>query len=173
VENQNAFQFQWNSALGYSVSLFLLINFIYLLLGILTPILYPGNSMKFTEMFGLVFSPRSDKAAFGKTTLEIVGQNSAIMSTKIAIYQMYFGLYCAIAILHFFIVWFGLKCGHSWALWALTASNFAVIFFFILGARYFSQQLTPLYFKDLPPYATIPGLLLPIATVLGWLGLHS
>ena len=170
--HQPPFDFAWNSTLGYSVMLFLLITFLYLVLGVVTPLTANKYCARWTELFGLVFSPRSDKAAFGKSAKEIVDQDPSVMVTKISIYQLHFGMYLAVAILHFCLVWFGLRHGHAWALWALAASDVAIVFFFLMAVRTFSTQLTQLHFGDLPPFIYVPGMILPFAVILGWLGLR-
>ena len=57
------FHFSWNSTLGYSVILFLLMNLIYFLSGFLMPLFYRFFEHKTTKMFGFIFSSRSDIAA--------------------------------------------------------------------------------------------------------------
>jgi hypothetical protein len=78
----------------------------------------------------------------------------------------------AVAILHFWLVWFGLRNGQPWSLWALTSANLVIIIFFLLAARDFSVRLAPLQLSDLAPYALLPAIILPFAAVLGWIGLH-
>ena len=95
------------------------------------------------------------------------------MATKVTAYDMMFGLCLGVAILHFCLIWFGLRNGQTWSLWALTFANLAIIFSFLVAVRDFSVSLAPLRLSDLPPYATIPGFILPFPTVFGWIGLYS
>lgn len=164
-------EFRWMTLLGFSVMLFLLINFMYAVVGMLTPIAFRLYGTELTQKFGLIVSPRADKAVFGDAIESVIKQPSA-MVTKVSVYDMISGLYIAIAILHFCLVWFGLRNGLAWSLWALTFSDIAVVAGYLLATYHFSNNLTPLRFGDLAPYATLPALILPFATLLGWLGLR-
>ena len=143
----------------------------YLIVGVLTPIFFRLYGFELTEKFGLIFSPRTDVQAFGNS-IERIKKDHVVMMTKISVYDMISGLYLAVAILHFCIVWFGLRQGNAWSLWSLTLSNVAIILFFLIAARNFSANVTPLRFSDLAPYALLPAFILPFAVFLGWIGLR-
>ena len=171
VPSNPSFHFHWNSPLGYSVMLFLLVNLMYLIIGVLTPIAFRLYGTQLTHRFGLVFSPRSDVAAFGKSSADLIHDQPAAQYTKVTIYYMLSGLYLAVAILHFCLVWFGLRSGQPWALWALTFANLSIVLLFFFGVRYFSTHVTPLSLGDLYPYVLLPAVVFPIASVLGWIGI--
>ena len=172
MNSASSIDFRWLSPLGISVILFLIISAVYLLCGFLTSIGFRLYGSQLTNQFGLIFSARSDAASFGRTPHEIILDNPSILAAKVSIMDMIFGLYAAVGILHACLVWFGLRNGQAWSLWALAASDFVIIFFFLLAAKNFSATLAPLRFSDLAPYALVPGAILPFATVLGWVGLR-
>ena len=164
--------FSWNSLLGYSVILFLLINFCYLTMGLLAPIAFRLYGTRLTEKFGLIYSPRSDKKAFGEADVNRIRSSPVVKATKISVYDVIAGLYLAVAILHFCIVWYGLRLGFSWSLWALAMADLAIPVYQYLAARNFSVNITPLNLSDFFPYVLVPALILPVALILGWLGLR-
>ena len=163
--------FSWNSLLGYSVILFLLINFCYVTMGLLAPIAFRLYGSQLTEKFGLVYSPRADKIAFGESNVNNIRNSKAVSTIKLSVYDVISGLYVAVAVLHFFIVWYGLRMGFSWSLWALTFADLAIPAYQYLAARNFSVNITPLHLSDFFPYVMVPALILPVAFILGWLGL--
>lgn len=172
MEQTTTFQFSWNSPIGVSVIIFLLMNFIYLLVGIFPPILFRFFGNLLSVKLGLVFSPASDVAAFGKNATELMKENPSALVIKTTFYDVITGLYLAHAILHFCLIWFCLMRGQTWSFWALTFSDLAVIGFYLLAARNFSTHLAPLKFGDLMPFATVPGILLPFAVIFGYIGLY-
>lgn len=172
MEQTTTFQFSWNSPIGVSVIIFLLMNFIYLLVGIFPPILFRFFGNLLSVKLGLVFSPASDVAAFGKNAIELMKENPSALVIKTTFYDVITGLYLAHAILHFCLIWFCLIRGQTWSFWALTFSDLAVIGFYLLAARNLSTHLAPLKFGNLMPFATVPGILLPFAVIFGYIGLY-
>lgn len=166
------FNFQWGTPLGFSVALFLFMNLIYFLVGIFPPILFRSIGKWLSIKLGLAFSPRSDVIAFGKNAEEVMKENPSALIIKTTVYDMITGLYLAYAVLHLCLVMFGLMHGERWALWVLTFSDLAIIFFYLVAARNFSRHLAPLKFSDLMPFATVPGIVLPLASALGFFGLY-
>jgi len=150
----------------------MIINLVYLIFGLLTPFAFHYFGHWLNEKFGLVFSPASDVVAFGKPSGDIAKDNPSALVIKTTVYDMFSGLYLAVAVLHFCLVWFGLMRGQDWSIWALTFSDLAIIAFFLLAARNFSVHLAPLGWRDLMPFTMVPGIILPFATVLGFIGIY-
>ena len=164
--------FRWASPLGVSVALFLLINAAYLVMGLLAPIAFRLFGPELSDKFGLVFSPRTDTAVFGRSAAEIAREQPAAQVIKVSVYDMLSGLYLAVAILHFPIVWLGLRQGQAWSLWTLTAADLAIVLLFALAVHHYSAHLVQLRITDLFPYVLVPAFILPFAAVLGWIGLR-
>ena len=164
--------FNWNSFLGYSVILFLLINLCYIVMGLLAPVAFRIYGTQLTEKFGLIYSPRTDAIAFGESEVGRIKSLPVVKVTKVSVYDVISGLYLAVAVLHLCIVWYGLRMGLSWSLWALTFADLAIFGYQLMAARNFSFNITPLNLSDMFPYVLIPGLILPVATILGWIGLR-
>src|SRR5574341_331754 len=153
--------FRWLSPLGVSVILFLLITFMYVLMGIVSPILHHMIGLRFVEWFGLVWGKGADTQAYGRPPEVIAREHPEILATRVLAYDMLGGLYLCAAILHFCAVWFGLREGRAWALWALTLADLAIVAYYLIAGRLFSAAVTPVTLGDMHPYALFPALILP------------
>ena len=167
--------FRWLSLLGVSAILFLSFSLICLIFGTLAPFLvrrYGPGSPSASLMDWFVFSPRADSAYFGKTPTELVKETPAIAELHVTLLNLFGGFLICLAIAQFCLVWFGLRAGHAWALWALVISDFAVVIhYWVVVVPPFARAF-PLGFSDLHPYVLYPMVAVPIAALLGWLGLH-
>ncbi len=170
-----AFDFRWLSPLGISVILFLGFSLICLVFGALGPFLvrrYGPGSSSASLMNWFVFSVRADTAYFGQSPPDLVKENSAIAELHVTMLNLFGGFLICLAIAQFCLVWFGLREGHLWALWALAISDLAVVVhYWVLVVPPFARAF-PLGFSDLHPYVLYPMVAVPIATLLGWLGLR-
>src|SRR5262245_40456172 len=163
-----ALGFRWASSLGVSVILFLIISFLYLMIGALTPIAYRRYGSELVSAFGLGFSRTSDRAAFGQPPTELVRQHPELMAMRVVVFDMFSGLYLALFVLHTAVTWFGLRRGFMWSLWTLLIADVALPLYYFVALMYFSRRLAPLTFADVPPYFYVPLLILPFAAAFGW-----
>jgi len=172
--NQPAFLFRWLSPFGISAMLFLGFSVICLIFGILGPVLvrrYGPGSPSASLMDWFVFSVRADTAYFGKSPTELAKATPALAELHVTMLNVFGGFLICLAILQFCLVWFGLREGHTWALWALSLADIAVVIhFWALVVLPFARSF-PLGLSDLPPYALYLTVAVPIAAVLGWVGL--
>jgi hypothetical protein len=72
------------------------------------------------------------------------------------------------------LAWFGVRDAQAWALWAAILGNGAML------AVYWGVAILPFmreagvgYFELWHPYALAPTVLVPMAGVLGWIGLQA
>lgn len=122
--------FRWLSPLGVSAGLFLVFGLICLIFGTLAPFLvrrYGPGSPSASLMDWFVFSVRADSAFFGKPPVELIKEMPAIAELHVTLLNLFGGFLICLAIAHFCLVWFGLRAGHQWALWALAISDLAVV----------------------------------------------
>ena len=175
MTTQPAFTFRWLSPLGITAILFLGFSLICLIFGTLGPVLvrrYGPGSPSASLMNWFVFSPRADAAYFGKSPTELAKEDPAIAELHVAMLNLYGGFLICLAITQICLVWFGLRNGYMWALWALAISDLAVVVhYWVIVVPPFARSF-PLGMSDLHPYVLYPMIAVPIATILGWLNLR-
>jgi len=172
---QTTFNFQWLSPLGIAVVLFLLSGAI----NILTPIAslfllhrYGPISPQTPQYFA--FSARADEAWLGKSPAQLVEEFPGLRRLYLLLIDFTEAFALGFAILTIGLVWFGLRTGQGWALWTILGGNVAML------AIYWGVALIPImrqygfpYMEIFHPFAAIPTVLVPIATVLAWIGLRT
>lgn len=173
---QSKFAFRWFSPLGIASILFLLWGVLFLLEGILGPTLvarYGPGSPTPSMMDYFLFNAQVDTAYFGRPPLELVQETPAIAKLHTLMINHTVGFFFPLGILQLSIVWFGLRRGHRWALWTLAIGNIAY------ALRYWVIEIPPVFsvvpvgLSGLHPYALYPTVAVPVATLLGWLGLRG
>src|SRR3989304_8831539 len=107
-------EFHWFSSLGISVILFLIYGAVYVLIGMLTPIMLDPQSG--TLVF---FSPNTDAKLFGQEPAKLIEGNKNFAMLRQILLFVIAGLLTATGIFHLALTWFGLRQGHAWALAAL------------------------------------------------------
>ncbi len=167
MPNQAPVEFQWLSPLGISVALFLLYGGLYVLIGVLAPLLLNrgiGPAI-------LIVSSRTDSIVFGRSPSEILRDDPALFQLRTILLRMIGGLLVTAGCFHLALTWFGLRQGQTWALAALAIEGFAALPFWYLALRPYFQQGVNLTLFDVPPFMWVPAALLLPAVVLGWIGL--
>lgn len=169
MTTESTFNFQWLSLLGISTILFLLFGLLNVLVGVLTPILVRPDRLDSTNI--LLMSERTDTTLFGGSPSELVAQNKHLGLLRQLLLFWMAGLLLSFGLFQLAVTWFGLRQGQAWALWTLTVSDLAML-------PYWSLILTT-YVRGgvVPGVGDVPPLLLylaviPIAALLGWLGLR-
>jgi hypothetical protein len=172
---QTVGEFTWLSPLGVSTLLFLGFSLICFILGAFGPFLvrrYGPGSASASLMNWFVFSVRADEAYFGKPPAELVKGDPVIAELHVTMINLFGGFLICLAIIQFCLAWFGLRSGYRWALWALAAGDLAmVVHYWVFVVPPFARSFH-LGFSDLHPYALYPMIAVPVATLLGWIGLH-
>ncbi len=173
---QPAVEFQWLSALGASVALFLLLGALTVVAGVLAMVLYfpPGRTARFAAQgqTSLVLLQRGDSDYFGAPLQEVYARNPDVAAVVDLQMLVKSGLWLAFGIFEIVVTWFGLRQGQRWALWTLAGANAAMIVGWgLVVVRYLQRGAT--VDLDLPPVVFLwPSLVVPVATVLGWVGLR-
>jgi hypothetical protein len=145
--------FSWASPIGLSSILFMAIAAIYVLIG--------GIGLILIIIFA---KPIAD-----------VNRDSPQIGNYISILMIVFcSFMVSMGILQFGIAKYALIEAARWALWYSVISNlFMLIIYWVVVIVPVMKEFKVGYFALWHPYALIPTLLLPIATILGWLGLKS
>ncbi|HEU5317910.1 MAG TPA: hypothetical protein VFX49_17495 [Chloroflexota bacterium] len=160
--------FRWGSPLGVSVVLFLVYGAIYLLIGGAWPLAHRLGA----DRAYLIISERTDAAVFGPSPAEILRTNHQLDQLRTILFAMMCGLMVAAGTLIATVAWFGLRRGQPWALAALVLAGVAVLPYWWIVFRPYTQVGAPIGLGDLPPFMWVPAALLGPAALVGWVGLR-
>lgn len=167
---QPAFEFQWHSSVGIATGLFLSYGVFSLVVsGILTPLLARRMQRRI-----LLIGPRSDTILFGRTPAELLDACPEVGLVQHTLFMLPAGALMSFGILQLALTWYGLKNGEPWAFWALVIGDLSILPFLAFYLRPFLQRGAPVFPRGLaaPPIFYFPFVIIPIAAVLGWLGLR-
>ena len=160
--------FRWGSTLGISVVLFLAFGALNVLIGVLIPVFVRPDRLTSNILFT---STRPDTALFGASPEMLMAQDRPLGMLRYVMTLWLGGLFVGFGVLQVAGAWFGLRAGHTWALWSLTVADLAIApFWGIILARYAQAGVVP-NFGELPPLVTYL-VLIPVAALLGWIGLR-
>ncbi|HKY84932.1 MAG TPA: hypothetical protein VJ160_08925 [Anaerolineales bacterium] len=160
--------FRWLSPLGISVVLFLLLGAFHILIGILTPVFVRAD--RITSNI-LLTSTRPDTALLGASPEDLIAKDRPLGLVRVVTVNWLAGYMIGFGILQVMVSWVGLRAGQSWALWSLTAAGFAMVPAIWMSLRPFAQAGTMPGLGEMPPFITFL-VVVPIAAVLGWIGLR-
>ena len=159
-------EFRWRSALGASVTLFVLYGVVSVLASIAVPVSMHLGGLAGTPF--LVLGHDADSAflarpveSLGLTDLRLAMFLVNFMDTMCA-YMASFGL------LQLGIAWFALRRGQGWALWTLLVANLAVFPYYVAVASAYVQLAISVASPGFSAFfvGTLASVLL--ATALGW-----
>ena len=119
-----------------------------------------------------LFHPRPDAAVFGS---EAVGERDAARVRMLGImhWDWLSGTLVSFGILQLAVDWFGLASGERWAYFALVLANLALAPYYALIVGRYVRAGARLRLLEVPPLMWVPTFLIPIAIVLGWIGLAT
>lgn len=119
-----------------------------------------------------LFHPRPDAAVFGP---EPVGERDSARVRLLGVmhWDWLSGTLVSFGILQIAVDWFGLASGERWAYFALVLANLALAPYYALIVRRYARAGARLRLLEIPPLMWVPAFLVPIAIVLGWIGLPS
>ena len=160
-------EFQWASALGVSVVLFLLSGILHLLIGILTPL---AVDSEFSRKI-LMISNRADSAFFGVEPSQLLQRTPELAKLRAALSPVIGGWLITIGILTITVTWFGLRNFQTWSLFTLAGCGLILAFFWMMTIRQYLQAGVHIPFAELPPIFWIPAVTLVPAAILGWIGI--
>ncbi len=171
-----SFEFRWLSPLGISVALFLVLGLLTVVAGLLAVVLYfpPGRTARFAAQGQptLVLLEQGDSDYFGAPLPEVYARNPDVAEIIDLHMLIKSGQWLAFGIVEIVIAWFGLRLGQRWALWTLAGANAAAVFGWCLVVVRYWQRGAHVDL-DLPPVIFLwPLFVVPVAAVLGWIGLR-
>lgn len=160
--------FRWGSALGISVALFLVWGALYVIIGVLTPVLMDRGIGTQT----LIFSVPTDTVVFGASPADLLRTNRPVATLRTILLRIVAALLLAAGLLVLTVTWYGLRTGQMWALGALALTGLAVLPYWWLAYQPYARAGARVWLGDMPPFMWVPAALLIPAVILGWLGLR-
>lgn len=157
-----------SSALIVSAVLFGALAALSLVVGLFVPFAIRANGIH-PGPPGL-FHPRPDAELFGS---EPVGDRDAARVRLLGImhFDWLSGNLILVGILELGVVWFGLARGEVWAYVLLVRANLAVVPYYVLIVGRYVRAGVRLRLIEVPPLMWVPVFALPVAIILGWVGL--
>lgn len=145
--------------------LFLVAGILWLLTGVLTPLLLDRGFGK-ADLFG---SPAADAALYGNDPEAILASNPDLATLRGVVLRVIAGLLVASGSLVIALAWFGLKPATAWALGALSFVGVIVVPYWWISFRPYRDAGIGMSLLDMPPFMWVPALLMPLAGALGWI----
>jgi len=146
--------------------LFVIAGGLWLVIGLLAPFIMDTAAGKRT-LFG---SPTTDKALYGAPPEELLVSNLQLATFRQVILLAIAGLLVSTGLLTGAVAWFGLREPEAWALGLLTVVGLVVLPYWWIAFAPYREAGIRLRVLDLPPFMWIPAILMPLASVLGWVG---
>jgi len=168
------FNFRWRSLLGISVSLFLLWGALNIFLALFVPTSLHRNGAG-ALMGSLVLTREADAALVGRPLSELAQADPKLDAYLVAFMDTMCAQMMAYAIVHLALVWFALRRGQAWALWAAAAGALVSFVYFVPVVQLYARFAVP--FEGFLEGFVIPTAIVVVvfllATALGWLGLRQ
>ena len=146
--------------------LFVGVGVFWLLIGVLTALLSDkgiGPPMIF-------ISERTDTALYGGPPAEILISNPELARFRYMIARTLAGTLVATGLLTAGVAWFGLTEARTWVLVVLALVGLAVLPYWWISLAPFRDEGIKVTLGDVPPFMWVPAIVMPLASVLGWIG---
>lgn len=161
-------EFQWSSPLGASVTMFIMIGLLWLVIGVLSfPLHRRGANAQY-----IFVSERADNAFFGRSASDLLISDPALDKFRTMMIAIIAGFLLLAGTAFIFVSWFGLREGSRWTLACLSLSTLLAIALWATALFPYLKAGVKLTFADIPPFIWLPAIFLIPATVLGWIGLR-
>ena len=174
MPSHTAAEFSWNNPLGIGTALFLSVGAVYMIIACAGMIILHRQGVAASEARGFFLGPKADSVWFGKPPNDVVRDNPQVGRMVLLFMDIITGFMLAFGIVTAGVAWFGLRSGNAWALWVLVAANAAMLAtYWLLAMLPFMREYGFSYREVFHPYAAYPTVIIPIATVLAWIGLRQ
>lgn len=147
-------------------TLFLIVGGLWLSIGVATPLLL-GKRIGPPMVY---ISTRTDMALFGEPPDRVLAGNPQLAVLRQMLIRSLAGLLVAAGVAVIGLAWFGMRTPDRWVVAVLALVGIAVLpFWWSVFAPYRAAGIR-LTIGDLPPFMWVPAILMPVASILGWLG---
>lgn len=160
--------FRWASPLGVSVLLFLVYGGFYVLVGILAPVANMRDAMGDRFIF---MGPAAGEARFGEPPPKIMAEQPVVREVRDTLLLALSSLMFTAGVLIVSLAWFGLRAGQAWALIPLAVAAVGAFPHYALILAPYFRAGAPII-SSLPPFITLPAVIVGPATALGWWALR-
>lgn len=166
---------RWGSPLGIGVALLLSCSVVYALIAVAGAIITHRYGVAAPQTNGqFIFGPKADTLFFGRPPRDVVRDNPMVGRLAMIFIDFMTGFMLAFGIVLFGVVWFGLRHGQEWALWTALLGNAAMLLFYWgLAVVPFMREFGVGYADVFHPFAAYPTVVIPIATIVSWIGLRQ
>lgn len=146
--------------------LFAGVGVFWLLIGVLAPILTDrgiGPPIIFV-------SERTDTLLYGGPPNQILDEIPQLRLLRhTTVNGSLSGVLVAVGLLTASVAWFGLREPQAWVLSTLTIVGFAVIPYWWVALAPYRNAGISLSLGDIPPFMWLPAIVMPTASILGWI----
>jgi hypothetical protein len=153
--------------LSVSRYLFLASGVLWLLIGLATP----WASERSAGRFGLFVTHDTDLVLYGEEPGKLLATRPDLLTLRRTVLRVIAGLLVAAGILVIGVAWFGLKERSVWAVALLMVVGLAVLPYWWIALAPYRAADIKLSLGALPPFMWIPGVAMPVASVLGWIAI--
>lgn len=137
----------------------------WLLIGVLAAVLTDRD----IGMPMVFLSERTDTALYGGHPREVFERIPELRTLrKTTVKGALSGSLVAMGLLTAGVAWFGLDRPEAWALGLLTLVGLVVLPYWWLSLAPYRNAGVPLSLGDIPPFMWAPAIVMPVASVLGW-----
>jgi hypothetical protein len=170
LQTSNSFSFRWRSRLGITVGLFLLWGALNVFAAIFTPLSLHRNGAG--AVGALVLTPEADAALVGRPLVELAQADPKLNAFLVSFMDTMCAQMMAYAIVHLAVVWFALRRGQMWALWAAATGAVVSFVYFVPIVREYARFGVPAGGGFMLGVA-IALVIILAATATGWFGLRQ
>ena len=114
-------------------------------------------------------SPTTDLALYGERPETLLADDTALATFRSVAFRAISGLLVGAGVLVVGVAWFGMKDPTNWTLGLLTVVGLVVIPYWWVAFGPCRAANIPVSLAAIPPFMWVPGLLMPAASLLGWI----
>jgi hypothetical protein len=151
--------------LAISRILFIAVGVLWLLIGLATP----WASERSAGRGGMFLTHDTDLALYGAEPQKLLATRPDLLTLRRTVFRVIAGLFVAAGILVIGVAWFGLRSRSPWALGLLTVVGLAVLPYWWIALAPYRAAGIKLPLSVVPPFMWVPGLLAPLASLIGWI----
>jgi hypothetical protein len=165
--------FEWFSPLGAAVALLLTCSAVYALIAV--------GGLVVTHRYGVGRVPASpsiflsadvEADLFGRATVTVLDTTPGLGRILGIVMDAFLAMMLGFALLLAAIAWFAVPTGEAWALGAAVIGQIVMLaIYWLVAIGPFLREAGVSYPQVWHPYAVVPTILVPIAAILGWIGL--
>ena len=148
-----------------SRALFFIGGAFWLVIGVLTPLAMDRDIGR----PALFVTEATDTELYGRPPEQILSSVPELATFRSVVLRAIAGLLVAAGLLVVGVAWFGLREPEAWALALLTLVALVVLPYWWITFGAYRTAGVSLPLTSVPPFMWVPGILMPVGAVLGWI----